>query len=335
MTENRGVENFADYFSKYILRPGFKSTLEKNNSDISVFKNNPILFCDEIMTAIKESTIVRFLVHDCDHDEMYLEHVKYQEFNLKNSNGDLLLIINIYSLLDLVVLKEINSKNILFQIDVGVQLSRDRIEFDNFVIFRNKYNNDSSKQDLEKVVNHFKYVEFKFEPKETDFLKMKSIKSSDDLMPEFNIIELIEVGHNLVATSKYIDSTSLEYIYFKFKNFWSNNNIDNIEDLDRYVTQYEEMKKVTCKFEAKQNLHFYFYAPYKKISFMLSPDNKECDIVGFDFTYKHVDFDVKHFLHERLIYSYPTKFQHDTGYLVSDLMKAGKDLWTQIKMLNY
>jgi len=335
MTKNRGVEKFAEYCSQYILRPGFKSRLEKNNADISEFKSNPILFCDKIMTAIKESNIVGTLVYICDFDGMYLEHVKYQEFNLKNNNGDLLLIINILSLLDLVVLKEIKSENIFFNIDIGVQLSRDRIEFDNFVIFRNEYNNERSKMDLEKIVNHFKYVESQFESKETDFLKLKSIKGSDYLIPDFNIIKLIEVGDNLLATSDYINSSSLEYIYYKFENFWSNNNLKSLQDLEKYIVQYQKMKQATSTFEAKQNLYFSFYTPYKKISFMLSPYAKECDIVGFDFTYKDKDFNTNDFSQEKLIYLYAIKFQYDTGYFVSDLLKAEKDLWTQIKMLDY
>lgn len=335
MTENRGVEKFAEYFSQYILRPGFKSTLKKNNADISTFTSNPILFCNKIMTAIKESNIVGTLVYVCDFHEMYLEHVKYQEFNLRNNNGDLLLIINILSLLELVILKEIKSENILFSIDIGVQLSRDRIEFDNFVIFRNEYNNERSRIDLGKIVNHFKYIESKLESKETDFLKLKSIKGNDYLIPDFNIIKLIEVGNNLIATSDYINSSSLEYIYYKFENFWSNNNIKSLQDLEKYIIQYQKMKQATSAFAAKPNLFFSFYTPYKKISFMLSPNEKECDIVGFDFIYKDKDFNANDFSEKELIYLYAIKFQYDTGYFVSDLLKAGKDLWAHIKMLDY
>lgn len=337
MSQNIGAERFSEYLIKYIKRPGFKQKIIDLKVDISFFTNEPVLFCEKIMAVIKGSQVIKDLVLDEDYYDIYIEYDIHDRFLIKNKFDDILLKINILGLLELILQKDVNFDNIIFSVNVGEYISKDKLCIDSLTIFKNKYNNQKSFQDLKTLLIHFKYFFSIFEIIEPRFLiQFLSIKNNKYDPAEFNVLELMEVGPNMLAPSVFLDCSSLDYIFYKFESYWNNNNIKNTNELEMYINQYNEMKSTIGNVDAKLSLLLDFYDHYQKIYFTLAPNEENESIVGIEFPFKKGIFDIKDFYDVELIYLYTFKFNNNkSGYFVSDLMASGKDLWTHIKMLEY
>lgn len=336
MSQNIGVERFSEFLVKYIKRPGFKKKIIDLKTDISFFTDEPVLFCEKIMDVIKNSKVIKDLVLNEDYYSIYVEYDIHDRFLIKNKADDILLKINLLGLLELILQKDINFSNIIFSVNVGEYTLENKLCIDSLVIFRNKYNNQKSFKDLKTLINHFNFLCSAFGIVETRFLiKLLSISNNTSNLNEFNIIEHIEVGANTFAPSNYLNCSSLEYIYYKFEAYWDKNNIKNINQFEKYISQYKEMKTVIGDVNAKQSLLLDFYAYYQKIYFTLEPYDENVSIVGIKFPFKNNTVDIKDFYDYELVYLFTFKSDNKSGYFVSDLMASGKDLWTHIKMLEY